>query len=193
MRAQSMPNGDGPAWGRSRRQVASYSSYADAEKAVDYLSDNKFPVERVAIVARDLEMVEQIVGRMTWGKAALGGAATGGIVGLLIGWLFATFNWVDPAIARVWLVIDGLWFGMIVGILIGLFTHALQRGRRDFESIPQMTAERFDILVEEDYADDARRMLDGLHLPSRIDQPGPSAVSREPEPDSGVDRLIASS
>jgi hypothetical protein len=33
-----------------RRVVASYSSYRDAERAVDFLSDRRFPVQRVAIV-----------------------------------------------------------------------------------------------------------------------------------------------
>jgi hypothetical protein len=36
----------------SRRTVASYSSYADAERAVDYLSDRGFDVSRAAIVGR---------------------------------------------------------------------------------------------------------------------------------------------
>ena len=33
--------------GVPRRVVATYSSYADAQRAVDFLSDRKFPVERV--------------------------------------------------------------------------------------------------------------------------------------------------
>lgn len=38
--------------GRPRRAVASYATYAEAESAVDHLADQKFPVERVSIVAR---------------------------------------------------------------------------------------------------------------------------------------------
>jgi hypothetical protein len=71
--------------GGSRRTVASYSSYADAERAVDYLSDRGFEVSRTAIVGRDLRYVEQITGPMTYGKAALRGALTGAFVGVLIG------------------------------------------------------------------------------------------------------------
>ena len=48
----------------SRRVVvASYESYPEAQRAVDYLSDRRFPVERVAIVADDLRFVEQVTGR----------------------------------------------------------------------------------------------------------------------------------
>ena len=32
----------------SRRTIATYASYAEAQKAVDYLSDNKFEVEKTA-------------------------------------------------------------------------------------------------------------------------------------------------
>ncbi len=43
-----------------RRVIASYDSYAEAQRAVDYLSDNSFPVERLSIVAEDLRFVEQV-------------------------------------------------------------------------------------------------------------------------------------
>ena len=65
----------------SRRTIASYPSYADAQKAVDYLSDNKFEVEKTAIVAEGLRFVEQVTGRLNWGvvisRAAGSGALTG--------------------------------------------------------------------------------------------------------------------
>jgi hypothetical protein len=35
---------------RPRTTVAVYDSYADAERAVDYLSDHDYPVERASIV-----------------------------------------------------------------------------------------------------------------------------------------------
>jgi hypothetical protein len=43
----------------SRRTVASFGDYQSAERAVDYLSDHGFPVDRTAIVARDLKLIEQ--------------------------------------------------------------------------------------------------------------------------------------
>jgi hypothetical protein len=58
-----------------RRAAATFSSYRDAEAAVDFLSDRRFPVERVAIVGRDLQTVEQVTGRRSYGRAALNGAA----------------------------------------------------------------------------------------------------------------------
>ena len=50
-----------------------YDDYAAAQKAVDFLSDNEFPVENCMIVGTDLKQVERITGRLTTGKVALGG------------------------------------------------------------------------------------------------------------------------
>lgn len=41
------------------------------------MSDAGFAVERVAIVGFDVRVVEQVLGRLTKGKAALRGAAVG--------------------------------------------------------------------------------------------------------------------
>ncbi|WP_306748104.1 general stress protein [Saccharothrix yanglingensis] len=79
--------------------VGSYETYAEAERAVDHLSDNRFPVERAAIVGRGLNSVEQVAGRLTtWGAAARS-AVSGAVPGALFGWLFGLFDWVDPLIA----------------------------------------------------------------------------------------------
>lgn len=152
-------NGGGSATGRRRRTVATYDSYADAERAVDYLSDNKFPVEHVSIVGRDLQIVEHVTGRLTWARAALNGALTGAVVGFLIGWLFAIFDWFDPSIARVWLIIDGIWFGALVGATMGLVTYLLLGGRRDFASVGAMQASHYDVVIDEEFADQAIQLL----------------------------------
>jgi hypothetical protein len=151
-----------------RRVVASYSSYRDAERAVDHLSDNDFPVDRVSIVGRDLEYVEQVTGRMTYGAAALRGALSGAMVGLLVGWLFAVFNWFNAVIGWGWLILDGLWFGAVVGAVFGLLAHALTGGRRDFASIGGMRANRYELLVDDEVAASAERML------NRVGQTAPT-------------------
>jgi hypothetical protein len=139
--------------------VASSSSYRDAERAVDFLSDRRFPVQRVAIVGRDLQSVEQVTGRLGYGRAALNGAAQGAVLGLLFGWLFGLFNWVDPLVASLTLALYGLLWGAVVGALVGLLWHALSGGRRDFASVGGMQATRYDVMVDEEVADDAARIL----------------------------------
>src|SRR4051812_22462916 len=142
-----------------RRVIATFEDYLEAERAVDELSDRGFPVERVSIVGRDLNLVEQVTGRMTLGRSALQGALSGAIAGALIGWLFTVFNWFDPVVGRGWLILDGLWFGAVVGALFGLLAHALMGGRRDFASVTGVRAGRYDVMVDEAVADEAATLL----------------------------------
>jgi ABC-type dipeptide/oligopeptide/nickel transport system permease subunit len=75
----------------ARRTIAAEANYRDAERAVDWLSDQGFPVERVSIVGNGLRSVEHVLGRLTTGRAALMGAAQGATIGLLFGLLFGLF------------------------------------------------------------------------------------------------------
>jgi hypothetical protein len=68
----------------ARQVIETFDNYADAKRAVDYLSDQRFEVNRVAIVGRELEYLEQVLGRMNYGTAALRGAGSGALVGLLV-------------------------------------------------------------------------------------------------------------
>ncbi|MFD9701139.1 general stress protein [Lentzea sp. NPDC059081] len=145
-----------------RRTIASFDNYEDAERAVDHLSDNKFPVGRTAIVGVDIRVVEQVVGRMNWGRALLNGAAAGAVPGLFFGWIFGLFDLINPLVAAFTLALYGLVFGAVVGAVIGAVSYALHRGRRDFSSVTMMVPSRYDLVVDEEFADDAVRLLGTL-------------------------------
>lgn len=100
----------------ARQVIATFDTYADAESAVDYLSDQHFTVDKLAIVGRDIELVEQIVGRLNYGWAALRGAAAGA----LFGWIFGLLDWGQPLLTGLALAFYGLVFGAVVGALLGL-------------------------------------------------------------------------
>ena len=143
----------------SRRTIATYSSYAEAQKAVDYLSDNKFAVEKTAIVAEGLKFVEQVTGRLNWGRvistAASSGALTGVLIGLFLGLVF-------PVGSILAIVLYGLVVGIIISILFAVAGYAATRGRRDFSSVGGMQAERYNVMVDTDVADEAEGMLRGM-------------------------------
>ena len=65
----------------------------------------------MAIVGRDLEYVEQVLGRPNCGGAALRGAGSGA----LTGWIFGLFDWIEPLISALVLASYGLIFGAIAG------------------------------------------------------------------------------
>jgi hypothetical protein len=142
-----------------RRTVASFDSYAEAEWAVDRLADLDFPVERVAIIGQDLQTVERVVGKMDYPRAAWRGAASGAVPGALIGWIFGIFDWVDPILSGLLLALYGLIIGAVIGAVMGLVVYAMQRGSRDFTSVTVMRPQRYELVVDDEVADQAARLL----------------------------------
>ncbi|SFK53522.1 general stress protein [Geodermatophilus ruber] len=143
----------------ARRAIASFTRYEDAERAVDRLADMDFPVERVAIIGQDLQTIEQVTGKLNYPRAAWRGALSGAIPGALIGWIFGLFNWTDPLISSLLLALYGLVFGAVLGAIIGVIIYALQGGRRDFESVTVMRPQRYEIVVDDEVAEQAARLL----------------------------------
>ena len=149
--------------GRARRRtIAEFDNYAEAQRAVDHLSDQRFPVERVAIVGRDLKYVEQVSGRMTTGRAALLGAAQGAALGAILGLLVGLIFTLSPNPALALLVLYGIVAGAILGAIFGALSHAATGGTRDFASIGTTTAERYELQVDDEVADRAAELLRSL-------------------------------
>jgi uncharacterized membrane protein len=151
--AQDQP-GAGP-----RRVVATFERYEEAQAAVDRLADARFPVERVAIVARGLRLEEQVIGRETTGRAVAQGALSGALTGTLIGWLLGLFNAIEPLVSAFWLALYGLVIGALLGALFGALMHASTGGRRDFSAVSTLRAEHYDLLVDADVAGAAEELL----------------------------------
>ena len=145
----------------ARTTVATYANYREAERAVDFLSDKEFPVERAAIVGTGLKTVEQIAGRLTTGRAAVLGATQGAMVGLLFGLLFGLF-FDGPEFFGV--VAYGLVAGILFGATFGAVGQALQRGRRDFASVTGMQAAEYELQVDHEVSAKAKQLL--LELPA---------------------------
>lgn len=147
------------AGGRPTVAVATYPDYAGAQRAVDYLSDNRFPVEQTAIVGTDLRLVENVLGRLTTGRAALAGAASGAWFGLLIGLLIGLFS------TSAWwsVLLVGVLVGTAWGAVFGAIAHAMTGGRRDFTSRSSLQAGQYAVTVDSEFADSARQLLTRLN------------------------------
>ncbi len=122
-----------------------YDKYADAQKAVDYLSDNEFPVQNCLIVGTELRQVERVTGRLTWSRVLMGGAASGAWLGMLIGLLLSIFTDKSSFLAT---VAVGLGFGVVFGVVSGALGYAATRGQRDFSSVQKVVATKYEVLVE---------------------------------------------
>jgi hypothetical protein len=142
---------------RVRETVASYPSYADAEHAVDSLSDRDVAVEHVAIVGKGLRSVEQVTDRMTAGRAALNGLGEGVLIGTLFALFFGIF--LDgPAFG--YLLLYSVVAGGLFGVTIGLIGYAIgSDGQRDFVSETSIAADRYEIQADDEVAAEAKSVL----------------------------------
>lgn len=143
---------------RNREVVASYADYAAAQQAVDRLSDRDFPVEHLSIVGEQLRTVERVTGRLTTARAALMGAGSGAVFGAFLGFLLGLFS-AAPLVSGLALALWGLLLGAILGAAFGAAGHAALGGRRDFSSVQGITAGRYDVMCDSDFAARASELL----------------------------------
>ena len=141
--------------------VGSYATYAEAQRAVDHLADADFPVRDVTIVGVDLMLVERVIGRLTWGRVLISGAASGAWTGLFVGLLLSLFASTATPFEP---ILAGLAIGILFGVVFAAVGYGATRGRRDFTSSSQMVAGRYDVLCQPRNAEKAREMLGKLAM-----------------------------
>jgi F0F1-type ATP synthase assembly protein I len=147
------------------QSLAVYDDYAAAQRTVDFLADEKFPVEQCMIVGTDLKRVERITGRLSTGKVALGGLVSGIWLGLFVGLVVSLFA-ENGAFAT---IVSTMAFGALFGVIWALAGYAATRGRRDFSSVTQVVATRYEVLVEHKSAARARELI--ARLPGATPNP----------------------
>lgn len=138
--------------------IGSYETYAEAQRAVDHLADEDFPVADVTIVGVEPMLVERIAARLTWSKVLTRGALSGAWFGLFVGLLLSLFS---PEAGLTPIVI-GLVAGMGFAMVFAAVGYGSQRGQRDFISTSQLVAQRYDVLCQPRNAERGREMLANL-------------------------------
>jgi heat induced stress protein YflT len=133
-----------------------HDTYEEAQKAVDYLSDHEFPVQDVLIVGTDLKQLERVTGRLTQGRVIGAGALSGMWLGLFVGTIFALF---DPSGFNIVSIISTVIFGAVFGMVWAYFGYRLTRGQRDFTSVSQVVAAKYEVLCEHKHVTRGRELL----------------------------------
>lgn len=133
-----------------------YATYAEAQKSVDHLADQHFPVGNLAIVGTDLRLVERVTGRRTWGtvlgQGMMSGLSTGFIVAIFMMILFPSQNFLGQ-------LLTALVIGVAIGLLFAVLGYAVSRGQRDFTSVTQTIATKYELLCEHKVVAQARELL----------------------------------
>lgn len=136
--------------------LGTYETYDAAQAVVDRLARAEFPVKQVSIVGSDLRTVERVTGKMTYGRAALAGAASGAWFGLFLGLLLFIFS---PSPNAVLYVGAAVLIGAGFGMLFGIVSYALNRRRRDFTSTHQVIAGKYEIVIDPSLTMRAQELL----------------------------------
>jgi hypothetical protein len=147
--------------------IATYDTYEKAQRAVDFLSDEGFPVQHVTIVGNGLRMVERVTGRLDRNRAASTGAMAGAWWGLFIGVMLTLFS--EESQNSLLIVVAGAIAGAIFGAIMAMIGHAMTGGKRDFTSSSSVVATTYDLLCA--HAESVR----ALDLLARLDSRGPLA------------------
>ncbi|WP_315502681.1 general stress protein [Actinomyces radicidentis] len=154
-------------------EVASFTTYSEAQAAVDSLSDEGYPVQVLAIIGTDLRQVENITGRMSWGRAAIQGAGTG----LWLGTFFVLMmSFIGPDGSGGLTFATGILLGIVWGVVFQLIGYAFTRGRRDFTSTSHVVASRYSIIASEQAGEAAQALA---HAPGNLTRGGAAARRAE--------------
>jgi len=138
----------------SWKSLGTYERYDHAQRVVDALADKGFPVDKLAIVGRDLRTVERVTGRLTAARASLLGLTAGAWWGVFVGVLLAMFT---PGLLAP--VAVSTLLGAAFGAALG-WTYWVVIGKtRSFTSVHALGASRYELLGTDGVADEARRAL----------------------------------
>ncbi len=115
------------------------------------------------IVGTDLKQIERVTGRLTTGRVLLGGALSGVWIGVFVGLVFAVFEGGEQFLVR---MLSAMIIGAFFGLVWGWLGYKATGGQRDFTSVSQVVATRYEVLVEHRHVQQARELL-AEHDPMR--------------------------
>jgi hypothetical protein len=130
----SIPKGD---------VLGTYDTYEEAQHVVDKLAKADFDVRQLSIIGSDLKTIERVTGKLTYGRSALAGAASGAWLGLFAGTLLFLFT-ATPNLPYAFAVIL---IGAAFGMLFGIVSYAVNRRRRDYTSTHQVIATSYQVIA----------------------------------------------
>lgn len=162
-------------------KIADFATYPAAQKAVSQLVEADIPARDIAIVGHGLRSVETVTGRLGYAAAARSGAVNG----ILLGLLFSAIFVLGTPNAAIQLFIGVMLVGIALGMLMSIITYSIVRRRRDYTSITQVLADRYEVTVLPRSIHRAREVVGRTVAPAAAHR-SPAAPAPAPAPDTSA-------
>ncbi len=154
------------------QSIASFPTYEAAQKAVSTLIAADIPARDIAIVGQNLRSVERVTGRLGYASAARSGA----INGLLLGLLFSAILVIGSPSVPIQAFVGVLFVGIAIGMLLSIVTYSFVRRRRDFASVMQVVADRYEVTITASSIHRARQILGPQAGPEPVPDAAPASA-----------------
>lgn len=139
-------------------EVGVYDHYDDAREVVNRLLGGGIPARSVSIVGGGVTLVERVIARYGYGRAALTSAFTGSWIGLIVGLLSTT---VASEVTLAPIAAGGL-IGSGLGVMVGMTLYSLRGSARPrYRSTQQIIASQYRVLVAPEVGGKAKRLAGG--------------------------------
>ncbi len=129
--------------------------------------------------------MERVTARLTWGRVALGGLLSGVWLGLFVGLILSLFSRPSNPLT---LLLSTALYGAVFGVIWSVVGYAFTRGARDFSSVSQVVATRYEVFCEHKFAQQGRQILAQAGIPvshSGFGSATPPAAPTPPAADPG--------
>jgi hypothetical protein len=136
--------------------LASFTDYKQAVLYVEKLIENDFPAKLVSIIGTDLKTVENIKGKLGYGRVSFSGAITGSWLGMFFGLIFGfTGEGTEQLILNN--VLAGIIIGAGLGMLINIVRFSVTKNRRSFISAQAVVAKKYEVFVPNEQVQSAKK------------------------------------
>jgi hypothetical protein len=142
------------------RTVATYTSFAEAQNALDYLIDHGFHEQSLAIILKEITQLEPSPQESNWvfssGQTALNGAVVGlgiSFLGLMISMLTPTYQ------ASVDLAFSGVAYGALVGGVIGVLSWVFAQQNGVEHTANLSSTQHYNVIAQSTDANRAQEVL----------------------------------
>jgi hypothetical protein len=138
------------------QSVGVFNTYEEAQKVVDFLAEQRFPVENLCIVGTELKSMERVLGRRNWGTVLMNGVQSGITTGLMVTVLMWVFM---PGSNILTLLLTAMAIGIGIGMVMSALSYWMSQGKRDFNSVSRTVATKYEILCEHRVVTQARDLI----------------------------------